>query len=655
MDRIMDIVQHPLIMPIAVSLVMGALAYVLSRWLPRVCRALALLAAAAVLVGGLALWQAGGDVRLEWSWMSLTQDIQLNVDLAGTTLGMVVLIGAAGFAVLISIYSFRAMAGEYWEGKFYAYLIWALGGACIVALAGNLLVLLVGWEIVTLMLFLMINQGRGEARAGGAKAYGVLGFADACLLMAIVILIAMPGGSANLELSRPAVSVGSMGAAGYLVYALILAAALAKAGAFPLHTWIPAVAEKAPTPVMAYLPGSLDKLLGIYLLAALVFRFFAPDATMGVVLIVIGTATLLGAGLMAVMQSNLNKALAFDAVSQIGYMAIGIGVGSWLLATGGAAAAPLAGVAIAGGLFHMLNHAIYKCSLFLMSGAALRALGTAEMDRMGGLARIMPATFVCGTIAALSAGGVPPFNGFVSKWLVFQGTLGMHGSGALVVLVIAVFASALSLAVFVRILYAVFLSPRPADAPAPRNTGESLSLTLPMVVLAAACVVLGLQPQLALDLLFDPVIREAGATAVAAGPDGVDVGSLGLWAPSQATVLILIGILLGLGLVMVVSIGRKVRVVRPFLAGEVPVSTDDRFRVPGTHFYETIARLPLIGPLLRQGESGAMDVYHWSGRHGHTFVEMLRAQHTGLLSLYVAWVLIGLIVTLVYLLLSTGN
>jgi len=655
MDRILDIVQHPLIMPIAVPLVMGALAYVLSRLLPRACGALALLAGAAVLAGGLALWQAGGDVRFSFSWMSLTQDIQLNVDLARTTLGMVVLIGSAGFAVLVSIYSFRAMAGEYWEGKFYAYLIWALGGACIVALAGNLLVLLVGWEIVTLMLFLMISQGHGEARAVGAKAYGVLGFADACLLLAIVMLVAMPGGSVNLELSRPAVSVGSMGAAGYLVYALILAAALAKAGAVPLHTWIPAAAQDAPTPVMAYLPGSLDKLLGIYLLATLVFRFFAPDATMGVVLIVLGAVTLLGAGFMAVMQSNLNKALAFDAVSQVGYMVIGIGVGSWLLAAGGAAAAPLAGVAIAGGLFHMLNHAIYKSSLFLMSGAAQRAAGTAEMDRMGGLARIMPVTFVCGAIASLSAAGVPPFNGFVSKWLVFQGTLGMHGSGALVVLVVAVFASALSLAMFVKILYAVFLSPRPANAPVLRKGGASAWMTAPMIVLAAACVLLGLQPQLALDHLFAPVIREAGATGVAAGPGVVDVGRSGLWAPSQATVLILIGILIGLVLIAIVSVGKKVRVVRPFLAGEVPVSADDRFRVPGTQFYETIARLPLVGPLLRQGESGALDVYHWSSRYGRSFVEMLRAQHTGLLGLYVAWVLIGLIVTLVYLLLSAGN
>ena len=96
---------------------------------------------------------------------------------------------------------------------------------------------------------------------------------------------------------------------------------------------------------------------------------------------------------------------------------------------------------------------------------------------------------------------------------------------------------------------------------------------------------------------------------------------------------------------------RKVRIVRPFLAGEVPAAGDDRFRVPGTQFYETIGKLPLVGPLLASGQAGAMDLYHWSGRHGHTFVEALRARHTGLISLYVAWVLVGLTVTLMYLLL----
>ncbi len=262
---------------------------------------------------------------------------------------MVVLLGSAGFALLICIYSLRAMAGHRWEGKFYAYVTWALAGAAIVAVADNLLVLLVGWELVTLMLFLLINLGTGEARAGAAKAYGVLGFADACLLLAVALLVARPGGMENLSLSRGPVAVGSLGAVGYVVYALILVAALAKAGAIPLHSWIPAIAEDAPTPVMAFLPAAVDKLLGIYLLAVLTLRMFQPDWTMQVVLMCVGAVTILAAVLMAMMQHNLKKLLSFHAVSQVGYMVLGVGTGTT--------------IGVIGGLFHMVNHAIYKSDL----------------------------------------------------------------------------------------------------------------------------------------------------------------------------------------------------------------------------------------------------------------------------------------------------
>ena len=645
-----------LLAPIVVVLVAGAVTYALSRLSPLVCKALTLAAGSLTLLSGVAICLAHWGQEFHWTWLDLAPGFSLRVDLAPTTLGMVVLIGGAAFAILITVYSFSAMAGHYWEGKFYAYLNWSLAGACIVALAGNLLVLLIGWEIVTLMLFLMINQGLGDAKAGAAKTYGVLGLADACLLMALALLAAEPGGSANWSLSRGPVDVASMGAVGYAVYVLIMIAALAKAGAIPLHTWIPAAAEDAPTPVMAYLPGSLDKLLGIYLLATLSFRIFAPDATMGITLLVIGCVTLLGAGLMAVMQSNLNKALAFDAVSQVGYMVIGLGGGLWLLASGQPV---LAGLAITGGLFHMLNHAIYKSGLFLVSGVAARASGTAEMHRMGGLASVMPATFVCALILAMSAAGIPPLSGFASKWLVFQGTLGMHNSGSLAVLVAAVFASALSLAVFVKILHAAFLSPSPRRPDAPKLVLPSRRgdfwVTAPMVVLAAACVLLGLLPQIITNDLLGPVVASAGAVAVGRTGAVVEAGPIGLWNPTQATMLILLGVVSGLGFVWISMRGSKVRVARPFVGGEVPAPADDRFRVPGTHFYETIGKLPAIGPLLRNGQEGAMDLYRWFGKYGQRLVDVLRAQHTGLICLYVAWCVLGLTVILVYILLTTGT
>ncbi|HUU21360.1 MAG TPA: proton-conducting transporter membrane subunit, partial [Phycisphaerae bacterium] len=316
MKEIFDAAMHPLVLPVAFALLLGALAYVLSRWSPFVCKVLAAVAGAGVLAGGILICaQAPGGLAKPWIMqiadVTLIEEmnVSLPVTLAATTLGMVVLIAAAAFAVLITVYSFRAMAGEYWEGKFYAYLLWALGGTCIVALAGNLLVLVVGWEIVTLMLFLMVNQGGRDARTGAAKAYGMLGFADACLLLAVALLAAMDGGSNNWSLTRGAVSVATMGATGYVVYALILIAALAKAGAIPLHTWLPAIAKDAPTPVMAYLPAALDKLLGIYLLARITLHTFQMTPAMNTVLMALGSLTIVAAVMMALVQHDLKRLL----------------------------------------------------------------------------------------------------------------------------------------------------------------------------------------------------------------------------------------------------------------------------------------------------------------------------------------------------------
>ena len=645
MNELLENLTSPLVLPITIALVAGALAYMLARWSPVLCKLIALAASAGVLAGGIMILLASPEVY-KWVWVEqlakgLPQSISLSVELASSTLGMVVLIGAAAFALLITIYSFRAMAGEYWEGKFYAYLIWALGGACVVALAGNLLVLLVGWEIVTLMLFLMINQGRREAKAGAAKTYGMLGFADACLLLAVVLLAAT-GGSASWSLAGGPKSVADMGAMGYVVYVLIMVAALAKAGAIPLHTWIPAIAKDAPAPVMAYLPAALDKLLGIYLLAVLSLRMFRPDPTMQTVMMIIGGVTIIAAVLMAMVQHNLKRLLSFHAVSQVGYMVLGIGTGTT--------------IGVIGGLFHMLNHAIYKCNLFLMSGTVGRATGSDEIEDMGGLAKALPVTFVCGLISAAAISGVPPFNGFASKWMVYQGALevGRQGAGGLAIglVIVAVFGSALTLASFVKVLYAAFLSPAPKGLTHAVRAKESFLLAAPMVVLAVACVGLGLFPSVAINHIFAPAIADAATTGqdVAANRFLVDTGGLGLWSSAPAAGLILIGILLGLIWLWMARTFRSVRIVRPFLSGEVPAANDDRFRVPATHFYETIAKLPLIGPLLFHGQQGAMDPYHWSARHGKTFVELLRSAHTGLISLYVAWCVLGLTATLIYLL-----
>ena len=176
MDELLRNMNHPLVLPIVTGISLGLLAYVLSRWSAFACKVLALAAVAAILWQGAAILNIDEAATFNYDWVTLskgdadTPAVVFGIDLARTPLGMLVFFASAGFALLITIYSLSAMRGTYWEGKFYTYLIWALSGTCIVALAGNLLVLLVGWEIVTLMLFLMINQGKGDAKGAAAKA-----------------------------------------------------------------------------------------------------------------------------------------------------------------------------------------------------------------------------------------------------------------------------------------------------------------------------------------------------------------------------------------------------------------------------------------------------------------------------------------------------
>ncbi len=631
--------------PILVVLAFGVAAYLFSRIIPVVGKVLTLAAGVWVIAMGVRI---AACVPVDFAPLfSLDLGrVVLDVRFSATYLGSLAAIGAAAFTILIALYSFRHMAGQYWEGKFYAYLIWALAGACMVGWAGNFFVLLIGWELVTLMLFLMLNQGKAGCEAGAAKTYAILGFADACLLLGVALMFAldtkpsMPLYNLILPASASPMSVGQFGWMGYAVYVLLLIAALAKAGAVPLHTWIPAAAKGAPAPVLAFLPGALDKLLGIYLLARVTLDVFRPDPTMQVVLMIIGAVTIISAVFMAMVQHNLKRLLSFHAVSQVGYMVLGIGTGTAL--------------GVIGGLFHMVNNAIYKSNLFLMSGNVNKAAGTDDIEEMGGLARRLPITFICGAIAAAAISGIPPFNGFVSKWLIYQGALDLHSGLGVAMLVVAVFGSALTLASFVKVIYAAFLSRPPAGASsAVKGGGESFFTAAPMIVLAVACIVLGLYPQIIIGNVLVPAVEPVlpgAAEAVAVADRVVTTDAGGLWSPSVATGLIVIGIIGGFLLLGVFAL-KKVRVVRPFLSGEIGIG-DDRFRIRGTGFYETVRRLPVLGTLLKHGEGGAMDPYHWFGRSGGAFVQLLRAQHTGLISLYVAWCIVGLAVILVYLLIT---
>ncbi|MDH7599766.1 MAG: proton-conducting transporter membrane subunit [Sedimentisphaerales bacterium] len=284
----------------------------------------------------------------------------------------------------------------------------ALGGATGVFLSGDLFELLVFWEVVTFCLYLLIASG-GQSGVAATKAFVMTGIGDGALVLAGALIWAGTNSTSIAQISiagRSWLSVCS--------FLLVTLAATTKAGALPLHTWLPTCAQYSDASVMAFLPAGIDKLLWIYLLVILV-RQILPLGPGGLQLVLacLGSATMIVAAMVALVQHDLKRLLAFHAVSQVGYMILGI--------------ARLTPVGILGGVFHMLNNVIYKPCLFLCAGAVERRAGTSQLDRLGGLGRRMPLTFAACILAALAISGIPPLNGFASKWMIYQGIVQMGG------------------------------------------------------------------------------------------------------------------------------------------------------------------------------------------------------------------------------------
>ena len=382
----------------------------------------------------------------------------------------------------------------------------------------------------------------------------------------------------------------------------------------PLHTWIPSASEGAPAPVMALLPGAVDKLLGIYLLLRISTDLFVLNSAMGMALMIIGSVTIIAAVMVAMVQHDLRRLLAYHAISQVGYMVLGIGT--------------LNPVGIAGALFHMLNNSIYKSCLFLCTGAVEKKTGSTDLSDLGGLAGQMPVTFLSFLIAALAISGVPPLNGFVSKWLIYQGVIQTGSAASFVFLIVAMFGSALTLASFLKALYAVFLGQKSTVTAKVRGE-TSIAAAAPLVVLAALCVVFGVFYGLPLRAFISPALGGAAAPA-------------GIWQSGLATILIVGGILLGLLVAAVAGLAGRARTAPSFIGGEH--ADPERIRVSGAHFYDTIRKLPLLSRTYMAQEKGHLDPYGGVGWLGLRISGALKGLHTGLLPWYLSWSVAGVVI-----------
>jgi formate hydrogenlyase subunit 3/multisubunit Na+/H+ antiporter MnhD subunit len=602
---------------VLVPLIVGFVLLFLPNRLRALSRLVTLIVSVLVLLWAVRIFRFGPSVY-DWP-IAQIGDLNLSLLLKAAPLGSFILLFAAGLGLLITLYSLRAMAEAARQNEYYGALLLTLGGSAGILLADHLLLLLIFWEIVTASLYILITTGGKNSNFAATKSFAMIGASDAAFLLGIAIVWMLSGNV--LEISK--ISLTTTSAMPIIAFLLLMTAAITKAGAMPLHTWLPTSGEHAPASVMALLPAAIDKLLGIYLLVIVVRELFVvKSAALSTVLAVVGSATIIIAVMIAMVQHNLKKLLSYHAVSQVGYMILGI-----------ATATP---VGIAGGIFHMLNNAIYKCCLFLCGGAVEQQTGTAELEQLGGLGKKMPITFAACLVAALSISGVPPFNGFVSKWMVYQGVIQMPGAAKAATtsnlwpiwLTCAMFGSALTLASFVKVLHSVFLSRLPGDLKAVKEV--SLAQTLPMMVLAALCVFFGVFYWVPLKHFIYPGIGLESDTDI-----------LGTWNSALAAILLAIGIVAGVLLWLIGGFSQRIRLVPTWTCGEV--QPNEQMIVPGTHFYKTVSSMAGLKQLYTGQEKGYFDLYDQFGRLGLVLTGLLRWLHSGVLPMYLTWVTLGML------------
>jgi formate hydrogenlyase subunit 3/multisubunit Na+/H+ antiporter MnhD subunit len=610
--------MHELLYPIVVPAVAGIVPLFIPRKGKIVAGIVALAAAVYVLLRAIALFGAG-DMFYSVTLFNLGGAMPFTFALRLYNFSAFVLLFVSIFAIISIIYSLGFLWGKDRSSAYYSFMLWTLSASAGAVLADNLLILLMFWEALTAILFFLVNMGERDHEKAAAKAFTMLGLSDAAMLLGIILIWIQAG---TLTISELSISTASP--LGVVSFLLLFVGAITKAGAMPFHSWVPAIAASTPAPVMAYLPAALDKLLGIYLLARISMDIFAiqPGSVLSMVMMIVGAVTIMFAVLMALVQHNLKKLLSFHAVSQVGYMVLGVGSGI--------------PIAIVGGLFHMINNAIYKSALFFGAGAIEKRTGTNELGDLGGLARLMPVTFVSMVIAALSISGVPPLNGFASKWLIYQGML---ESRHIIFLIVAIFGSTLTLASFVKVLHSVFLGRRPERFE--RVKEVDFSMQLPMVFLAILCVLFGIFAAYPLEKFVIPVVMGSSAINLASG-NIATIPTDGFWSPGAATALLVVGVILGILIYAFTSIKAYRTEENVWIGGNV--MDNDEIRYPGTQYYKTVTDDlgPAIKTLFRDGERGALDGYNFFGKLGDSFVQVLRTLHNGNLSTYLAWIVIGL-------------
>lgn len=409
-----------------------------------------------------------------WTWLS-AGDFRAGMEIVVDPLSVFMMLVVSGVGFLILAYAVGYMHGDEEERRYHAYKALFVFSMLLLVQAGNLLLLLAGWGMVGLSSYLLINfwHFRHSAVTAGKKAFIMNAFGDATFALALFLLIQNVGAlDFDTVFSRAPEVFEESGAAATLIALGLLGGAVAKSAQVPLHTWLPDAME-GPTPVSALIHAATMVTAGVYLIARTSPLFELAPAIHDLAG-VLGAVTLLLAGLIALVQTDIKRVIAYSTMSQIGYMFVGVGLGAY-----------------GAGLFHLMTHAFFKALLFMAAGVVIHALANEQdIRKMGGLARKLPFTYRAFIVGSLALATIPPFAGFFSKEAILAsvanaGTLGwtLWGAGAVGAFLTGLYTF--------RLLFIVFWGEPRASLVTHEHGEATLSMLWPVGVLAVLATIGG--------------------------------------------------------------------------------------------------------------------------------------------------------------------
>ncbi|MDH3755517.1 MAG: NADH-quinone oxidoreductase subunit L [Acidimicrobiia bacterium] len=415
-------------------------------------------------------------------WSNGGVDFPIGTLVDGLTVMMLLVV--TSISLLVHVYSTDYVGGDRRYTHFFAFLSLFSAAMLFFVMSENIIQMIVGWELVGVCSFVLIGHWwEDQANSDAAlKAFLTNRIGDVGLLIGMIILFWTAGSFSTLTINERVVA-GELSHNTLLIASLcLLAAVMSKSGQFVLHTWLPD-AMAGPTPVSALIHAATMVVAGIYMVARLYPVFFEGMSISGSsinALALVGAITLVGGGLLAFVQDDIKKVLAYSTISQLGYMVMALGVGAWTAA-----------------LFHLFTHAFFKAGLFLGAGSVSHAVHGFDMKKdMGGMRKFMPTTFWTFLICSAALAGVFPLAGFWSKdeilagsggWGLFGGT---GGNGAYTsMLVMGILGAALTGAYMTRTIYLTFFGEFRGHGE-PHESGKRI--TIPLIILAAAATFAGL-------------------------------------------------------------------------------------------------------------------------------------------------------------------